>query len=153
MHVTSFLYEETRTIDGGIRCRLIKVALWPESQIVSAKWPRLISAICTAKTPRRRYLGVELKYNFGELVDLEPYLHLDNMIRFDFQKVLPQLSVILRQLSDASTDLKAVLATKIPKEQERVKNFRKNYGNTKVGEVNIDMVSCCGFGHVVHCLC
>lgn len=60
---------------------------------------------------------------------------------FYFQKVVPQVSVILRQLSDASTDLKAVLAAKIPKEQERVKNFRKNYGNTKVGEVTVDMVN------------
>ena len=49
-----------------------------------------------------------------------------------FQKIVPQVSVILRQLSDASTDLKAVLAAKIPKEQERVKNFRKNYGGQKL---------------------
>nr|CAH7743744.1 unnamed protein product [Callosobruchus chinensis] len=58
----------------------------------------------------------------------------------DTQKTFPQISLILRQLSDASTDLKAVLAAKIPKEQERVKNFRKNYGNTKVGEVTVDMM-------------
>ncbi|KAK5646047.1 hypothetical protein RI129_004511 [Pyrocoelia pectoralis] len=45
-----------------------------------------------------------------------------------------------KQLSDASTDLKAVLAAKIPKEQERVKAFRKSHGNTKVGEVTIDMM-------------
>lgn len=48
--------------------------------------------------------------------------------------------MILRQLSDASTDLKKVLAEKIPKEQERVKEFRKNHGSTKVGEVTVDMV-------------
>lgn len=56
------------------------------------------------------------------------------------QKIVPQLSFILRQLSDASTDLKGVLAAKIPKEQERVKNFRKAHGATKVGEVTVDMV-------------
>lgn len=55
-------------------------------------------------------------------------------------KLFPQLSAVLRQLSDASTDLKAVLAAKIPKEQERVKAFRKSHGGTKVGEVTIDMM-------------
>ncbi|CAG9853913.1 unnamed protein product [Phyllotreta striolata] len=53
---------------------------------------------------------------------------------------LTQVSIILRQLSDASTDLKAVLAAKVPKEQERVKNFRKSHGNDKVGEVTVDMM-------------
>lgn len=33
------------------------------------------------------------------------------------------------------------MADKIPKEQERVKNFRKAHGATKVGEVTVDMVS------------
>lgn len=33
------------------------------------------------------------------------------------------------------------MAAKIPKEQERVKNFRKSHGATKVGEVTVDMVS------------
>jgi uncharacterized membrane protein len=56
------------------------------------------------------------------------------------QKVLPALTVVLRNLSD-STDLKAVLAKKIPEEQERVKSFRKTYGATKIGEVTVDMVS------------
>jgi citrate synthase len=54
--------------------------------------------------------------------------------------VLPALTVVLRNLSD-STDLKAVLAKKIPEEQGRVKDFRKTYGATKVGEVTVDMVS------------
>lgn len=56
-------------------------------------------------------------------------------------KVVPVLSLIARHLSDASTDLKSIMAAKIPKEQERVKNFRKNHGATKVGEVTVDMVS------------
>lgn len=33
------------------------------------------------------------------------------------------------------------MADKIPKEQERIKNFRKAHGATKVGEVTVDMVS------------
>jgi hypothetical protein len=37
--------------------------------------------------------------------------------------------------------LRAILQDKVPKEQERVKNFRKAHGATKVGEVNVDMVS------------
>lgn len=56
-------------------------------------------------------------------------------------KILPQLAAIsLRQFGDASTDLKAVVASKIPKEQEKVKNFRKTHGATKVGEVTVDMM-------------
>lgn len=63
-----------------------------------------------------------------------------NMSSFVIQKVLPALTVVLRNLSD-STDLKAILSKKIPEEQERVKNFRKTYGPTKIGEVTVDMVS------------
>jgi hypothetical protein len=37
--------------------------------------------------------------------------------------------------------LKGILADKVPKEQERVKNFRKAHGATKVGEVTVEMVS------------
>lgn len=49
--------------------------------------------------------------------------------------------VIARSVSSDSTDLKAILADAVPKEQERVKNFRKAHGATKVGEVTVDMVS------------
>ncbi|XP_046670106.1 probable citrate synthase 2, mitochondrial [Homalodisca vitripennis] len=59
---------------------------------------------------------------------------------FDNGQVFPVLSLIARNLTDASNDLKAVLATKIPKEQERVKNFRKSHGAVKVGEVTVDMM-------------
>lgn len=55
-------------------------------------------------------------------------------------QVLPTLSVLLRNLSDASTDLRTVLEKKIPAEQERVKTFRKEYGNKVVGEVTVDMM-------------
>ncbi|XP_074109745.1 citrate synthase [Cotesia typhae] len=56
----------------------------------------------------------------------------------EFQKI--SSSTIIRSLSAETTDLKKVLAEKIPKEQERVKNFRKQHGVTKVGEVTIDMM-------------
>lgn len=56
----------------------------------------------------------------------------------ELQKALPQVTIVLKR--DASTDLKAVLAAKIPKEQERVKTFRKAHGNTKVGEITVDMM-------------
>nr|CAD7393573.1 unnamed protein product [Timema cristinae] len=59
----------------------------------------------------------------------------------NFQKVLPTITLCLRGISaDTSTDLKAVLAKKIPAEQERVKAFRKQYGSSKVGEVTVDMM-------------
>lgn len=41
----------------------------------------------------------------------------------------------------ADSSLRDVLAAKIPAEQERVKNFRKQHGATKMGETTIDMVS------------
>lgn len=57
------------------------------------------------------------------------------------QKVIPLVNAVVRQLTDASTDLKQILAAKIPAEQERIKNFRKQHGGTKVGEVTVDMVN------------
>jgi hypothetical protein len=36
--------------------------------------------------------------------------------------------------------LKDVLANKVPYEQERVKKFRKEHGNVKIGEITVDMV-------------
>ncbi|XP_030747946.1 probable citrate synthase 2, mitochondrial [Sitophilus oryzae] len=56
------------------------------------------------------------------------------------QRCVPQFSAFLRQLTEGSTDLKAILAAKIPKEQERVKAFRKAHGATKVGDVTVDMM-------------
>lgn len=41
---------------------------------------------------------------------------------------------------DASTDLKAILAAQIPKEIDRIKNFRKQYGKTKINDITVDMV-------------
>lgn len=49
-------------------------------------------------------------------------------------------AIALRSLSAESTDLRKVMAEKIPVEQERIKSFRKQYGGTKVGEVTVDMV-------------
>merc|ERR1711874_308509 len=42
--------------------------------------------------------------------------------------------------ASTSTDLKTVLAEKIPPFQEEVKAFRKQHGNTKIGEITIDML-------------
>lgn len=57
----------------------------------------------------------------------------------ELNQVLPAFSSMVRNLSD-STDLKAILTEKIPKEQERVKSFRKEFGNKVVGEVTVDMM-------------
>ena len=42
--------------------------------------------------------------------------------------------------ASSNTDLKAVLAEKIPVVQEEVKAFRKQHGNTKIGEITVDML-------------
>merc|ERR1712133_156725 len=42
--------------------------------------------------------------------------------------------------ASTSTDLKPVLAEKIPVFQEEVKAFRKQHGNTKIGEITVDML-------------
>lgn len=58
-------------------------------------------------------------------------------------RILPQsqgcLSFLSRSMSD-HTDLKDILANKIPYEQERIKKFRKECGNVKIGEITVDMV-------------
>lgn len=59
------------------------------------------------------------------------------------QKTLPALITYVRHISADSTNLRSILEEKIPKEQERVKNFRKQFGATKVGEVTVDMVCIC----------
>lgn len=56
------------------------------------------------------------------------------------QKFYSAAATFVRNASSDSTDLRSILAEKIPKEQERVKSFRKEFGNTKVGEVTIDMM-------------
>lgn len=58
----------------------------------------------------------------------------------ELNQMIPVLSTLVRHFSDSSTDLKAILAEKIPKEQERVKTFRKEYGSKVVGEVTVDMM-------------
>lgn len=66
----------------------------------------------------------------------------------------------VRNISSDSTDLKGIMADKIPKEQERIKNFRKAHGATKVGEVTVDMVSALNakgsrssdYEHLVHAI-
>jgi len=49
------------------------------------------------------------------------------------------ISAIFRSFSD-HTDLKDVLSNKILYEQERIKKFRKEHGNVKIGEITVDMV-------------
>ncbi|XP_055630367.1 probable citrate synthase 2, mitochondrial [Toxorhynchites rutilus septentrionalis] len=68
------------------------------------------------------------------------------------QNILPATTIYVRkyvqppkcagtdQKSIDSTDLKAILTEKIPKEQERIKNFRKEHGATKVGDVTVEMM-------------
>ncbi|XP_059469501.1 probable citrate synthase 1, mitochondrial [Neocloeon triangulifer] len=51
----------------------------------------------------------------------------------------PVTTIFVRNLSE-NTDLRDVLTKKVPVEQEKVKAFRKQYGATKVGEVNVDMM-------------
>lgn len=55
----------------------------------------------------------------------------------ELNQVLPMLSSVVR---NSSTDLKAILTEKVPKEQERVKTFRKEYGSKVVGDVTVDMM-------------
>ena len=43
--------------------------------------------------------------------------------------------------SGPDSELRAALAAKIPAMQNEVKEFRKQYGGTKVGEITVDMVS------------
>jgi len=53
-----------------------------------------------------------------------------------------QQSVLVNQACAASNaaDLRSALAEKIPQVQEEVKAFRKQHGNTKVGEITVDMM-------------
>lgn len=37
-------------------------------------------------------------------------------------------------------NLKDVLADLIPKEQNRIKNFKQQYGKTNIGQITVDMV-------------
>lgn len=63
-----------------------------------------------------------------------------NLTRSQQQNTIVCLAQSIRHKTDSSTDLKAVLATKIPLHQEKVKTFRAAHGNTKVGEVTVDMI-------------
>lgn len=54
--------------------------------------------------------------------------------------LFPAASVSVRHSSNTSTNLKDVLSDMIPEKQKEVVELRKNYGNTKVGEVTLDMI-------------
>merc|ERR1739838_1250681 len=53
---------------------------------------------------------------------------------------LAALASRVQQYSSESTDLREVLTNKIPEVQNEVKAFRKEHGNTKVGEITVDMM-------------
>uniref|UniRef100_A0A1B0ARS4 Citrate synthase n=1 Tax=Glossina palpalis gambiensis TaxID=67801 RepID=A0A1B0ARS4_9MUSC len=57
----------------------------------------------------------------------------------EVQKLNALLASYVRFIS-ADTSLRDVLAAKILVEQERVKNFREQYGSFKMGEITIDMM-------------
>ncbi|KAB7500911.1 putative citrate synthase 2, mitochondrial [Armadillidium nasatum] len=70
------------------------------------------------------------KFTVNDKMTLEP-----NVI------CVPLVATINRcNYSTENTDLKAVVAAKIPVMQERVKSFRKKHGETKVGEITVDMM-------------
>uniref|UniRef100_A0A8D2M0U2 Citrate synthase n=1 Tax=Zonotrichia albicollis TaxID=44394 RepID=A0A8D2M0U2_ZONAL len=41
--------------------------------------------------------------------------------------------------ASATTNLKDVLATMIPKEQAKIKSFRQQHGSTAIGQITVDM--------------
>ncbi|XP_030382211.1 probable citrate synthase, mitochondrial [Scaptodrosophila lebanonensis] len=53
---------------------------------------------------------------------------------------LPNVGSYVRLIAADGRSLRDVLAAKVPQEQERVKNFRKQHGSTKMGETTIDMM-------------
>uniref|UniRef100_A0A1B0FIC6 Citrate synthase n=1 Tax=Glossina morsitans morsitans TaxID=37546 RepID=A0A1B0FIC6_GLOMM len=57
----------------------------------------------------------------------------------EVQKLSALLASYVRFIS-ADSSLRDVLAEKIPAEQEKVKNFRKQYGSFKTGETTVDMI-------------
>jgi hypothetical protein len=59
------------------------------------------------------------------------------MFSFLFQSYA---AVSSRFASSDSTDLRKVMAEKIPAFQEEVKAFRKEHGNKVIGEVTVDQV-------------
>jgi len=65
------------------------------------------------------------------------------LVRQACLKALPrQQKLMVNQVCNASNaaDLRTALAEKIPVVQEEVKAFRKQHGNTKVGEITVDMM-------------
>merc|ERR1712128_96722 len=53
---------------------------------------------------------------------------------------LAALASRVQQYSSESTDLREILTNKIPEVQAEVKAFRKEHGNTKIGEITVDML-------------
>ncbi|XP_072423129.1 LOW QUALITY PROTEIN: citrate synthase, mitochondrial [Chiloscyllium punctatum] len=51
--------------------------------------------------------------------------------------------VIAARNASSTTNLKDVLAEIIPKEQSRIRAFKKQHGQTVIGQINVDMVRTC----------
>ncbi|XP_064647319.1 citrate synthase, mitochondrial-like isoform X2 [Lineus longissimus] len=65
---------------------------------------------------------------------------LTTKIVFSPKYSLPALSSAVRYLGQDVSGLKGVMKELIPKHQEEVKAFRQQHGNTKIGEITVDMV-------------
>ncbi|GBP76101.1 Probable citrate synthase 2, mitochondrial [Eumeta japonica] len=63
-----------------------------------------------------------------------------SMKLIELLNVCPARATLLRRLTTEQTNLKALLQEKIPKEQEKVREFRRKHGSTKVGEVTVNML-------------
>lgn len=55
-----------------------------------------------------------------------------------FNQTIPVESKDVKQ--ETGTDLKAIIASKIPGEIDRIKKFRKEHGNTVVSKVTVNMI-------------
>ncbi|XP_068625786.1 probable citrate synthase 1, mitochondrial [Battus philenor] len=58
----------------------------------------------------------------------------------ELRRICPKPTVVLRNFSAEQTNLKIILQEKIPKEQAKIREFRKQHGASKIGEVTVDMV-------------
>lgn len=83
---------------------------------------------------------IHVVYTFLSLT-INIILHLIILLFFVFQKTLPIFATCVRNISADKSNLRDILAEKIPKEIQTIKEFRKQHGGTKVGEVTVDMVS------------
>lgn len=67
--------------------------------------------------------------------------HHRSQVQLDLHQVLTGTKAGLTFLVSLQ-NLKDVLADLIPKEQNRIKNFKQQYGKTNIGQITVDMVGC-----------